>query len=168
MPRAVQRGRKSSTPRRNNAAGPSSSRESDDSGSRYQATSSRAPGLVAKGGKVAPGRTRSPAKRRMRPGTRALQEIRKYQKSTNLLLRKLPFARLVREVALKVAPLSLTQIMWQAMAIECLQEACEAYLVRLFEDANLCCVHAKRVTLQAKDIWLAQRIGGYMQPLTLS
>ncbi|KAK3763727.1 hypothetical protein RRG08_021399 [Elysia crispata] len=168
MPRVVQRGRKASTPRRNDGAGPSTSRDSADSGSRYQATGSRTPASAVRGGKVAPRGTRSPVKRRRRPGTKALLEIRKYQKSTNLLLRKLPFARLVREVGQKVMPASLNQLMWQAAAIECLQEACEAYLVRLFEDANLCCVHAKRVTLQAKDIWLAQRIGGYMQPLTLS
>ncbi|KAK3087777.1 hypothetical protein FSP39_010481 [Pinctada imbricata] len=65
-------------------------------------------------------------RKRYRPGTRALMEIRKYQKSTDLLIRKLPFSRVVREVAMSV---SSTPLMWQATAIMALQEACEAYLV---------------------------------------
>ncbi|CAL1541568.1 unnamed protein product [Lymnaea stagnalis] len=100
-------------------------------------------------------------KKRLRPGTRALMEIRKYQKSTNLLLRKLPFTRIVREIGLKVMSNTMGSIQWQSSALSALQEASEAYLVRLFEDANLCCIHAKRVTLQPKDIWLARKIGGY-------
>ncbi|CAG5124893.1 unnamed protein product, partial [Candidula unifasciata] len=100
-----------------------------------------------------------PTKRR-RPGTVALKEIRQYQKSTNLLIRKLPFSRLVREIGMK---LDLKSMMWQANAILALQEASEAYIVRLFEDANLCCAHARRVTLQPKDLWLARRIGGYLE-----
>uniref|UniRef100_A0A2C9LWK7 Core Histone H2A/H2B/H3 domain-containing protein n=1 Tax=Biomphalaria glabrata TaxID=6526 RepID=A0A2C9LWK7_BIOGL len=101
------------------------------------------------------------ATKRRRPGQVALIIIRKYQKSTELLIRKLPFARVVREVGMSILRDSLGTLNWQSMAISCLQEACEAYLVRLFEDANLCCIHAKRVTLQPKDIWLAMRIGGY-------
>lgn len=101
----------------------------------------------------------SPRKaRRYRPGTRALLEIRKFQKSTNLLLRKLPFARLVREIT---DYLAVTKDMrWQALAIEALQEAAEAYLVYLFEDANLCAIHAKRVTVMPRDVQLARRIRG--------
>ncbi|KAL3682165.1 hypothetical protein R1sor_000187 [Riccia sorocarpa] len=78
---------------------------------------------------------------RYRPGTVALREIRKYQKSTELLIRKLPFQRL-------------------SSAVLALQEAAEAYLVGLFEDTNLCAIHAKRVTIMPKDIQLARRIRG--------
>ncbi|XP_017340815.1 histone H3-like centromeric protein A [Ictalurus punctatus] len=96
-------------------------------------------------------------KRRFRPGVRALMEIRKFQKSTDLLLRKGPFSRLVREVC---QVFSRENLMWQAYALLALQEAAEAFLVRLFSDANLCAIHAKRVTLFPKDIQLARRIRG--------
>ncbi|KAI9639562.1 histone-fold-containing protein [Dioszegia hungarica] len=98
---------------------------------------------------------------RFRPGTVALREIRKYQKSTDLLLRKLPFSRLVREVAQDMGSLDVEGNMrWQSTALLALQEAAEAYLVHLFEDANLCAVHAKRVTIMTKDMQLARRIRG--------
>ena len=93
-------------------------------------------------------------KRRFRPGTVALREIRRYQKSTELLIRQAPFRRLVREImddfqtGLRVAP----------QAFKALQEAAEAYLVGLFEDVNLCAIHAKRVTIMPKDIQLARHI----------
>ena len=144
----------------------------------------------------------------------ALREIRKYQRSTELLIRKLPFARLVRRLArARVAPrccLILTTLSpprrqqpspplppspqpppvspasylppaarqvreitqtynstpadgekrWQAEALLALQEACEFYMVHLFEDSNLCAIHAKRVTIMVKDIQLARRIRG--------
>ena len=93
---------------------------------------------------------------RFRPGTVALREIRKYQKNTDLLLRKLPFQRLVREVAHDFK----TELRFQSHAIAALQEASEAYLVGLFEDTNLCAIHAKRVTIFPKDIQLARRIRG--------
>ena len=93
---------------------------------------------------------------RYRPGTVALREIRKYQKSTELLIRKLPFQRLVREIAQDLFP----DVRFQSSAILALQEASEAYLVGLFEDTNLCALHAKRVTIQPKDIQLARRIRG--------
>ncbi|TPX49912.1 hypothetical protein SeLEV6574_g01183 [Synchytrium endobioticum] len=99
--------------------------------------------------------------KRYRPGTVALREIRKYQKSTDLLLRKLPFARLVREVAQEfVTGTTMTGLRFQSHAMLALQEAAEAYLVHLFEDANLCAIHAKRVTLMQKDLQLARRIRG--------
>ena len=79
---------------------------------------------------------------RYRPGTVALREIRKYQKSTELLIRKLPFQRLVREVAQEFK----SDLRFQSSAVIALQEACESYLVSLFEDTNLCAIHAKRVT----------------------
>ncbi|OIW33829.1 histone H3-like centromeric protein cse-4 [Coniochaeta ligniaria NRRL 30616] len=98
-------------------------------------------------------------KRRYRPGTVALREIRRYQNSTELLMRKLPFARLVREIALTVRPRD-EGMRWQSQAILALQEAAEAFLVHLFEDTNLCAIHAKRVTIMQKDIQLARRIRG--------
>ena len=91
---------------------------------------------------------------RYRPGTVALREIRRYQKSTELLIRKLPFQRLVREIAQDFK----TDLRFQSAAIGALQEASEAYLVGLFEDTNLCAIHAKRVTIMPKDIQLARRI----------
>ncbi|KAG7127329.1 histone H3-like centromeric protein hH3v like [Verticillium longisporum] len=99
------------------------------------------------------------AKRRYRPGTVALREIRKYQSSTDLLLRKLPFARLVREIAMSCRPRD-EEMRWQSQAILALQEAAEAFMVHLFEDTNLCAIHAKRVTIMQKDIQLARRIRG--------
>ena len=94
---------------------------------------------------------------RYRPGTVALREIRKYQKSTELLIRKLPFQRLVREIAQDFTHIDLR---FQATAILALQEAAESYLVGLFEDTNLCAIHAKRVTIMPKDIQLARRLRG--------
>jgi len=93
---------------------------------------------------------------RYRPGTVALREIRKYQKSTDLLLRKLPFQRLVREIAQDFK----NDLRFQSTAILALQEAAESYLVSLFEDTNLCAIHAKRVTIFPKDMQLARRIRG--------
>jgi histone H3 len=84
---------------------------------------------------------------RYRPGTVALREIRRYQKSTDLLLRKLPFQRLVREIAQDFK----NDLRFQSTAILALQEAAEAYL---------CAIHAKRVTIMPKDIQLARRIRG--------
>ncbi|VDI76931.1 uncharacterized protein [Mytilus edulis] len=98
-------------------------------------------------------------KKRFRAGTRALMEIRQYQKTTNLLIRKLPFSRVVREIAMAI---SHEPLRWNAMAICALQEAAEAFIVHLFEDANMCAIHAKRVTIQVKDVWLARRIRGDM------
>ncbi|OAA53820.1 histone H3 [Niveomyces insectorum RCEF 264] len=97
--------------------------------------------------------------RRYRPGTLALKEIRRYQSSTDLLLLKLPFARVVREIALTMRPHD-EGMRWQSQAILALQEAAEAFLVHLFEDTNLCALHARRVTIMRRDIWLARRIRG--------
>jgi histone H3 len=94
--------------------------------------------------------------KRWRPGVQALREIRRYQKSTELLIRKLPFQRLVREVAQDFK----TELRFQSHAIMALQEASEAYLTSLFEDTNLCAIHVKRVTIMPKDIQLARRIRG--------
>lgn len=97
--------------------------------------------------------------RRVKPGTRALREIKLYQRSTHLLIRKAPFARLVRELLVTRHPAGL-EFRWQQAAIECLQEASEAYLVCLLSDAYLCSIHAKRVTLMPRDIQLIRRLRG--------
>ena len=86
----------------------------------------------------------------------ALREIRRYQKSTELLIRKLPFQRLVREIAQDIKH----ELRFQSAALSALQEASEAYLIGLFEDTQLCAVHAKRVTIMVRDIQLARRIRG--------
>ena len=100
---------------------------------------------------------------RYRLGTVALKQIRQYQKSTELFIQKLPFQRLVREIAsdseVILSPLC-GKVRFQSVAIMALQEALEAYLVGLFEDSNLCAIHAKRVTIMPKDIQLARRIRG--------
>ena len=113
----------------------------------------------AKGGvkKLPPAQRPMTKPHRYQPGTVALREIRWYQKSTELLIRKLPFQRLVRELA---QDLSKVNIRFQSGAIKALQEASEAYLVGLLEDFNLCVVHTKRVTIMPKNIQLARRIQG--------
>jgi histone H3 len=92
--------------------------------------------------------------RRYRPGTVALREIRKFQKSTDLLIRKLPFQRLVREICQD------KDLKFQSTAMLALQEALEAYLINLFEWTNLAAIHAKRVTIMPKDMQLARHIRG--------
>ncbi len=113
---------------------------------------------VATGGKVTNRASTGGVKKphRFRPGTVALREIRRYQKSTDLLIRKMPFQRLVREIAQEYKD----DIRFQGQAVLALQEAAEAFLVGLMEDTNLCAIHAKRVTIMPKDMQLAQRIRG--------
>ncbi|EHB13144.1 Histone H3.2 [Heterocephalus glaber] len=115
------------------------------------------------GGKAPRKQLATKAARKSAPATggvkkphRHLREIRRYQKSTELLIRKLPFQRLVREIAQDFK----TDLRFQSSAVMALQEASEAYLVGLFEDTNLCAIHAKRVTIMPKDIQLARRIRG--------
>ena len=93
---------------------------------------------------------------RYRPGTVALREIRRFQKTTEMLIKKLPFQRLVREIVQR----DHGDYRFQSLGVMALQEACEAYLVGLFEDTNLCAIHAKRVTIMTKDMQLARRIRG--------
>lgn len=95
-------------------------------------------------------------KRKARPGATALREIRKYQRTGDLLLARAPFQRLVREIALDFK----NDLRFRAKAILALQEATEAFLVKHFEDANLCAIHAKRTTVMHKDMMLARRIRG--------
>ncbi|OSX79347.1 hypothetical protein BU14_0081s0026 [Porphyra umbilicalis] len=95
-------------------------------------------------------------KRRYRPGTVALRDIRKFQRSGELLISKLPFRRLVREIAQEYT----NSPRFSASAVLALQEASEAYLVGLFQDAQLCAIHGKRLTVMTKDIQLSRRIRG--------
>ncbi|ODQ46555.1 hypothetical protein PICMEDRAFT_16417 [Pichia membranifaciens NRRL Y-2026] len=106
-----------------------------------------------------PGDPIEPQKRKHKSGTVALREIKRFQKSTDLLIRKLPFARLVREIVQEEFGND-ADYRWQSVAILALQEASEAYLVHLLEDTNLCAIHAKRVTIMQKDIHLARRLRG--------
>ena len=118
--------------------------------------------MAKKGGQKAP-KGGVKKRYRYRPGTVALKQIRQYQKSTELLIRKLPFQRLVCEIAsdseVIKSPLC-GKVRFQSAAIMALQEAAEAYLVGLFEDTNLCAIHAKQVTIMLKDIQLARSIHG--------
>lgn len=93
---------------------------------------------------------------RFRNGTVALREIRRYQKSADTLVPKLPFQRLVKEVAQALNP----ELRFQPAAIGALQEASESYVTQLFGDTNLCAIHAKRVTITPKDMQLALRLRG--------
>lgn len=105
-------------------------------------------------GALRPQKMRKP--HRYRPGTVALRQIRRYQKSVDLLIRKLPFQRLVRQIAQDFK----NDLRFQGSALLALQEASEAYLTGVFEDTNLCALHAKRVTITPKDMQLARRIRG--------
>ena len=93
---------------------------------------------------------------KFKPGTVALREIRRYQKGTELLLRKLPFQRLVREVA----RVQKDDVRFQASAVLAMQEATESYIVNLFADTCLCAIHGGRVTIQPRDLQLARRLRG--------
>ncbi|XP_068314909.1 histone H3-like centromeric protein CENH3 [Pyrus communis] len=96
-------------------------------------------------------------KRRYRPGTVALREIRGLQKTVKMIIPAAPFIRTVREITNSV---SREPKHWTPDALLAIQEAAEEYVIQLFEDSNLCAIHAKRVTLMKKDFELARRIGG--------
>jgi len=124
--------------------------------------------IKLKGGKKPPVAQKAPREmtakqpavaRKFRPGHQALREIRKYQKSTDCLIPKLPFSRLVREIATNVAS-NIQDLRFQSTAIMALQEAAEAYLTTLFEDTVLCAIHARRVTIMPRDMQLTMRIRG--------
>ena len=107
-----------------------------------------------KAGDILPAGVKTP--RRYRPGSLALQEVQYYQERSNLLIQKLPFQQLVREIAQAFKQ----DVRFRLASLMALQEASEAYLVRLFEDTNLCAIHAKCVTIMPKDIQLARCIRG--------
>ena len=94
--------------------------------------------------------------RKFRPGTVALREIRRYQKSTELLIRKIPFQRLVREVVRSLYPTE--NYRFQSVALLALQEASEELLVRMFTQVNDLAIHGKRITIQPKDIHIWRRV----------
>ena len=106
--------------------------------------------------KTAPAEGGMKRKMRWRPGTVALREIKRYQKATDLLLAKAPFQRFVRSICDGIDG----QLRFQSQALLALQEAAESYLTGIFEDANLCAIHATRVTVMKKDLDLARRIRG--------
>ena len=95
-------------------------------------------------------------KRRFKPGTKALMEIRKYQKGTDVVIPKRAFQRLVREIAKDFK----TDLCFTAPSLNALQEATEYYLIGLLDDSNICAIHSKRVTVSPKDVQLALRIRG--------
>ena len=89
---------------------------------------------------------------------RGIKEIKEQQMKYNLIIPRAPFARVICEICLDVS------LGVGANAVVALQEASEAYLVRLFENSNLCAIHAKCVTIFPKDMYLAQRIDEEDQP----
>ena len=91
-----------------------------------------------------------------RPGTVALRQIQKYQKSTELLIRKLPFQRLVKEIVQKMFPTQ--RYRFQSTALLALQEASEDFLVRMFDQCNQIAIHGKRTTVMVKDLRLWDRL----------
>merc|ERR1712216_986749 len=94
-------------------------------------------------------------KRRYKPGTLALKEIRKFQKSTELLIRKAPFCRLVREISRFPPSCSDTRPSrcWRSRRRRRISSCTSSH-------CNLCAIHAKRVTIMPKDLQLARRIRG--------
>ena len=133
---------------------PSKSRPRPGAGALNYTPSKKDIRKAQKAGDILPAGEKTPS--RYRPGSLALQEVRYYQERSNLLIRKLPFQRLVREIAQALKQ----DVRFRSAALMALKEACEAYLVRLFEDTNLCTIHAKRVTIMPRDIQLARRIWG--------
>ena len=99
-------------------------------------------------------------KRRFRPGTVALREIRKYQKSTELLIRKIPFQRLVREIVYRTQG---QDYRFQSTALLALQESAEDFLVNMFDQCNQIAIHGRRQTVMVKDIQLWDRLHGFSQ-----
>ena len=112
------------------------------------------------GSRTAPAATGVKKPHRYRPGTVALREIRRYQKSTELLLRRAPFMRLVREIAQDFKQ----DLRFQSNAILALQEAAAQHLTETYELTNLCAIHAKRVTIMPRDMQLVRAIKGRRNP----
>eukprot|EP01024_Parvocaulis_polyphysoides_P030266 TRINITY_DN27493_c1_g1_i3.p3 TRINITY_DN27493_c1_g1~~TRINITY_DN27493_c1_g1_i3.p3 ORF type:complete len:157 (+),score=9.22 TRINITY_DN27493_c1_g1_i3:242-712(+) len=108
---------------------------------------------------ISTGKTeKPPKKRRAKKGTVALREIKRYQRSTELLIPFRPFSRLAREITQGLSIPFADTFLWKKVGMEALQEAAETYLVQVLEDANLIAIHSKRVTIMPKDIALAQRL----------
>lgn len=107
----------------------------------------------------APSRVSKPEKpiKVRRPRGQAEREVNYYQRTTSLLIRKIPFARVVRDIVLELWK-GENRLYWKTTALLALQEAAEWYIVCLFQDANLCAQHAKRVTVMSEDLALVRRI----------
>jgi len=162
----LKKGRRSSTPKTRSSQSRKRTpqkRKEDSSSSSSPATPSKKktpPRITKRDLLPRPYSTTPMKKRRFRPGTRALMEIRRYQKTTDLLLPKLSFARVAREVADRRLRPGKDSYRWQSDALLALQHAAENYLVKLFMEANLCAIHAKRKTLMISDFYLARRLRG--------
>jgi len=137
-------------PKAKNAASKISSKSKNSVSKQMKKTAPASKGIKGKKG------TDEKKKIRFRPGTVALREIKRYQKATNMLLPRAPFQRLVRDICGEMD----NDLRFQSQALMAIQESAEAYLVGIFEDSNLCCIHAKRVTVAKKDMDLARRIRG--------
>lgn len=103
-------------------------------------------------------------RKRRKPGTVALKQIKYYQKTTDLLIRLLPFQRLVKEIGEQLGINEFSNYKWKASAIEALQHATEAYLTAVFEDVNKAAIHAKRITIRTEDLHLVRSIRGKVNP----
>ena len=99
-------------------------------------------------------------KRRWKPGTVALRQIRHFQRTTDLLVKRAPFSRLVRQVLLNKVEFTMFPrgVRMNKIALEALQHSFEAYMVSVLEEANLACIHRKKVTVTPRDVQLARRI----------
>ena len=97
-----------------------------------------------------------PNKRKYRPGMRALRDIKMYQRSTDLLLPKIALYRVIKEMTAKIFP----DARYSNAAINAIQNCVESHMIGLFEDTNLCAIHAGRATIMTKDMRLARRIRG--------
>jgi histone H3 len=93
---------------------------------------------------------------RWRPGTVALRQVKALQKSTELLIARAPFSRLVREIAESHK----AGLRFQSSAVAAIQEATEAFVISLLSDANLTALHANRVTALPRDLQLVRRLRG--------
>ena len=120
------------------------------------AKTSKMAGKISKAASKVQAKKEGPRKHRWRPGTVALREIKKYQKQSTPCLPRAPFQRLVRSITGEYDP----DLRFQSQALVALQEAAEAYLTGIMEDANLCALHSKRVTVMKKDLMLARRLRG--------
>ncbi|CAL9108244.1 histone H3 [Musa troglodytarum] len=154
--------RSSSRPRKRFHFGRSAEQQTPADANRPATPSGATPSTTATRSRVArqgaPSQSKQqPRRRRFRPGVVALREIRNLQKTWNLLIPFAPFVRLVREITHFY---SKEVNRWTPEALIAIQEAAETHMIEMFEDAYLCAIHAKRVTLMQKDIHLARRIGG--------
>jgi len=125
---------------------PSSGSASNPRNSRSQKASTAANNTTRNGSNF--------TKKRKKPGSKALREIRYFQQTSHLLIPKLPFSRVVKEIAQELV----AGMRFTTLSLECLQTATEAFVVRYFEDATLCTLHSRRKTLMVSDMHLVRRL----------